>query len=97
MNERILMTQRKRKILNEECLAHGVAFHEVMGRSRKQPIAKARQSAMRRLRMELGLSLMSIGQYMNRDHTTVLHALRQPAPETRSVRTYRGWNLWLPE
>jgi chromosomal replication initiation ATPase DnaA len=39
---------------------------------------RARQAVMRRLRDD-GFAMAQIGRWMNRDHTTVLHAVRKGA------------------
>ncbi len=50
---------------------------DIIGRSRRKPIAAARQIAVYLCREILGASLMDIGMHFGgRDHTTILHACR---------------------
>jgi chromosomal replication initiator protein len=59
------------------CMAFGVSREEVMGRSRLQDVADARQVAMAFIRNKTKNSLKQIGDYFgNRDHGTVLFACR---------------------
>lgn len=57
---------------------YGVSVAEIKGSSRLAPIVAARWEAMRRLR-EQGFSFSSIGRLVNRNHATVMHALRSIA------------------
>ena len=55
----------------------GVTVQQLEGRSRKQPIATARQLAMHFIRdKNPTLSLASIGEMFGRDHATVIHAIK---------------------
>jgi chromosomal replication initiation ATPase DnaA len=54
----------------------------LLGRSRRSRVVKARRLLYRVLRDELGWSSTSIGRFANRDHTTILAALRSE-PRTR--------------
>ena len=57
------------------CNEHEVHPDDLLGPSRLRPIVRARQEAMWRLWADLGLSLPQIGGLLDRDHTTVLHAI----------------------
>lgn len=54
----------------------GVRITDVLSRNRSDPMVRARQAAMSVLRDVKGYSLPRIGRAFDRDHTTVLHALR---------------------
>ena len=58
--------------------AHGVTLEQMQGPQRYRPIVRARWALIAALR-ERGWSLLRIGRFMNRDHTTVLYALRREA------------------
>ena len=58
--------------------AHGVTLEQMQGPRRYRPIVRARWALIAALR-ERGWSLMRIGKFLNRDHTTVLYALRREA------------------
>ena len=49
---------------------------ELLGRTRTQPVAFARHSAVWVIRQRSSLSLPAIGRYFDRDHTTVLSSCR---------------------
>lgn len=55
----------------------GVTPTEMRGPRQTRAVAWARQAAMAAVREETPYSLPKIGRAFNRDHTTVLHALRQ--------------------
>jgi chromosomal replication initiation ATPase DnaA len=69
------MTPRVRRYAKEIGAQHGVPASEILGRSRFRQIVRARADVMRRLRAD-GFSLLQIGMWMKRDHTTVLHHIR---------------------
>jgi chromosomal replication initiator protein len=56
---------------------YGVNADELKGRSRQKQIVVPRQIAMYLLREDAHLSTPEIGRLLDRDHTTVLHALKQ--------------------
>ncbi len=56
----------------------GVSRRDMASKSRKQPIVSARHMAMYLLKKHLNLRYLEIGEALGgRDHSTVLHALRQ--------------------
>ncbi len=55
----------------------GISAEAILGDSRNQIVVLARQQAMWLAAKETGLSYVSIGKIFNRDHTTVLHAVRR--------------------
>ncbi|MBV9582819.1 MAG: chromosomal replication initiator protein DnaA [Chloroflexi bacterium] len=56
---------------------YGVNADDLKGKSRHKQIVEPRQMAMFLLREDAHLSSPDIGRLLNRDHTTVLHALKQ--------------------
>jgi hypothetical protein len=68
---------RIRDIIIQECLRTGIPLSVLIGPSRKQDIAHARQYAMWRCRTETTSSLTQIGLCFGKDHTTVLHAVKK--------------------
>ena len=64
-------------ITREVALRTGVPVEAMQGPSRVAWITEARHEAMCRCRHEAHCSLTIIGRYFNRDHTTVLHAIRK--------------------
>ena len=62
------------RIIDEVSNYFKLAPHEIVGRSRTQKIAQARQVAMYLLIYELGLSPTQVGRLLGgRDHATVIH------------------------
>ena len=55
---------------------YGITLADMQGPRRYRPIVRARWALIAALR-ERGWSLMRIGAFLNRDHTTVMYALRQ--------------------
>lgn len=70
-------TPRKHAILFVCAETYGVTIPEIMSRSRKEPIAHARQSAMFLMRERLEMSLPAIGRVFGRTHGAVLFATRR--------------------
>lgn len=68
---------RRREIAAQVCEQHGLTFNDLKGPRRTVKISLARHILMYRLRHELGISTPQIGQFLNRDHTSVLHALKR--------------------
>lgn len=65
------------KIVLEEAARARIGVNVLMGRSRMQHIAHARMRAMARVYEETMMSMPEVGRHFdNRDHTTVLHAVK---------------------
>ena len=67
------------ELIHAASLATGVPTKSLTGRSRIEPIAHARQLAMVLLRESTDLTLIEIGRIFNRDHGTVIHAIKAVA------------------
>lgn len=68
-----------RFILDLVCLKHGMGRKDILGPSHYYEICRVRYEFAWLLKFNMGLSLTRIGQILNRDHTTILHGLRQHA------------------
>lgn len=67
-------------VIEEVADRHGVPVEEVMGGRRDKRIAQARRASMAAIKARFpNDTLPMIGRLFNRDHTTVLHALRKGA------------------
>lgn len=64
-------------IIAEVCAQYGVSRGELTGHCRCRPLVAARHEAMRRIYEETGLTLARVGALFDRDHTTVIHAIRK--------------------
>jgi hypothetical protein len=54
-----------------------VPIADIFGRNRRPAIAAARHEAIWRVRLVTGWSLPRLGRFFKRDHTTVLHSIRE--------------------
>jgi tryptophanase len=54
----------------------GLTLDQLRSRDRRPQLVRVRQAVMRALHEQAGLSSVQIGRLLDRDHTTVLHALR---------------------
>lgn len=55
---------------------HGLSFEDIMGRSRRRPIAVARAEAMHKCRSLTKHSTPVIGRFFNCHHTTIHYAVK---------------------
>ncbi len=69
--------ERAKEIIAEEAARCGLTAEDLAADTRLRDCVAARDMAIYRVRKETGLSLPKIGAFFNRDHTTVLHALRK--------------------
>ena len=65
------------QILRECAREYGCTVSDMLGKCRNENIILARRKAMWRLHKRGTMSLTQIGRYLNKDHSTVLHALRK--------------------
>lgn len=67
-------------VIEEVAERHGVPLRHVLSRRRDRHIVAARHAAIRELRERFdGDSLPNIARLFNRDHTSIVHALRKKA------------------
>jgi chromosomal replication initiation ATPase DnaA len=90
-NKRIVETKQ---VVAAIAQRHGVTFNDIMGPSRKRNIVAARFEAIVTVAQLRHLwSLPEIGRFFgNRDHTTILHAIR-----TQAVKTGETIKGYTPE
>lgn len=71
---------RMAQIVSEVAAKHGLTVAELKGPGRAQRVSKPRQEAMHQMHSLKRWSLSQIGGALGgRDHTTVLHGVRQHA------------------
>ncbi len=70
---------RVRAIQEAICTVCGVSREDLLSPKRSSRVSHARQLAMYLAREETSISLAQIAREFNRDHTTVLHAIRTVA------------------
>lgn len=73
-------------IVRTTAQAFGFSVEDVLSSSRRQPLVLCRQISMYLCRQLTDLSLPKIGEYFNRDHTTVLHSVEKVKRILRSDR-----------
>lgn len=67
-----------RRIIADVALKHEVSVKQILGDDRQAPVIEARREAMSLVyRANPNWSLVKMGRFFNRDHTTILHALRK--------------------
>lgn len=64
-------------IIAATCRHYGLTLDELRGPKRESRITWPRQQAMKIIRDNTKLTFPQIGRIFNRDHTTVIHALRR--------------------
>lgn len=65
-----------KRIILQVCNRHGITYTEIISPRREVRLVRARHEAMWRLKNETAMSFPAIGRRFDRDHTTVLHAVR---------------------
>lgn len=63
-------------IINDYSRASGFTVEDLCSPKRTRAIAHVRQDCMLAIRRSTSLGLSQIGQFFNRDHTTVMHGIR---------------------
>lgn len=71
----LLMKVKADKILREVALKHAVTIADIRGPRRFIPLMRARREAMYRLHHEMSWSQIRVANYLNKDHSSVHHAL----------------------
>lgn len=71
------LSDQRKEILKLCCEEFGTSTEEILGNSRFQNIKKARWKAAWLLHQRGGMSIAGIGRYLNKDHSSILHALKK--------------------
>lgn len=80
-----------RQILHDTCQRHGLKAESVLGGRRYKPLVLCRREAAWLIAKETSLSLPQIAAIMNKDHTSILMAIRRQNEETgTNVRNCGG-------
>jgi chromosomal replication initiator protein len=77
-----IMTPRERhlRIIDHIASDYGYDRHEVIGKRRFKVLVEIRHECIKFFR-EQGFSTTEIGRILNRDHSTIVHALQKMAQE----------------
>lgn len=77
------MTPRQANLLEIEAIAkaHCFTLEDILGPRKFKPLVAVRRKCIVMLR-EKGHTTTGIGRIMNRDHTTIVHALQKSKAET---------------
>lgn len=81
-----------RKLIAQFAEKHGTTAETLRGKSRLRPIAYLRQECMAMLKKQTVLTLPEIGRLLNRDHTTVLHGIKQFKKRSRQGISHRAFS-----
>jgi chromosomal replication initiation ATPase DnaA len=65
------------EMINHWAAIRGFTFGDIRGKCRRKRLVAARHELARMLRDQYDLSLPEIGGLLNRDHTTILYAVRK--------------------
>jgi hypothetical protein len=74
---RSAVEEKARLVIERVGYAHGFTLPELRSTSRAADLVAARWAAAAAARSETEASLPQIGRLLNRDHSTILHALRK--------------------
>lgn len=69
---------------------YGVTLEDILGHSRKTSIVLARRKAAWLLYSRGKVSTTMVGDYLNKDHTTIIHALRRYEEDRARERAKRA-------
>ena len=70
------LTDRVAQVVTAFCKAFEVEVDGVLSHRRSRKFARPRQAAMHFLHIEMEMTTTPLGKMMDRDHTTVIHAVR---------------------
>lgn len=76
-------------VVESTASAYGVSAGDVLGRSRKEPIATARLATYYIMYHKHNASTTSIGELMGRDHSTVYTGIKRVGRRIRSDASFR--------
>lgn len=79
-----MVRAKMRQIVKDVALKHQMTVEELLSATRRVPIVKARQEAMYRIKIEIGCSLLELGRFFKKDHTTIMHAIERHAERIES-------------
>lgn len=65
-----------KQAINDVCKDYDITYEQIISPTRMRTVSLPRQVAMFKLH-QLGYSLVEIGKIFNKDHTTVIHAVRK--------------------
>ncbi len=86
-----MQPQIAKQIILETAQEMGVHAFDIIGATRVDAVSRARAVAMSRVADKTSLSTTQIGRIFNKDHSTVIHAVRRMNDETgQNVRNMGG-------
>ena len=76
------MTQREQNLAEIDAIAklHGYTVEDILSKRKPKPLVAARRECVVKMRGK-GYSTTQIGRIMNRDHSTIVHALQMSKAE----------------
>jgi hypothetical protein len=76
LGPRSSLTTRAEQVVRAFCKTFEVGVDGVLSHGRSRKLARPRQAAMHFLHVEMAMTTTPLGRMMNRDHTTVIHAVQ---------------------
>ena len=76
-------------ILEETARYYSLSVEEIVSKSRSRPLTTARHVAMYLVRECTGMSLIKIGEFFDRDHSTALHGINKIDEQMRDRGEWR--------
>jgi hypothetical protein len=80
-----------RFLLAYAALKHGVKEVDILGAAKPVEIVAARHDAIRLIYRHTQHSMPAVGKIFNRDHTTILHAIRKGGSTSKLVDQSQNW------
>jgi hypothetical protein len=71
------MDHKSESMVRIVCLTLGITKDDILGKNRLARVAKARHVCIWLLRDTFNMTLATIGAIFNRDHSTIVHSLKQ--------------------
>lgn len=78
------------RIIEATARSFWITVEDIQSRSRKEPVATARQVAMSLVRSQMGWTVIEVGKKFDRHHADVIHA-------TRRIKERRVNEKWLDD
>lgn len=90
LNEESPAVDTFEKIMDEVCRIYSVSREEIASKKRTMPVSQARRVAMYVIRTVMEMSLPTIGDKFNRDHSTVIYSINQVEIEMKENSFFKS-------
>lgn len=90
LNEESPTVDTFEKILDEVCRIYTVSREEISSKKRTMQVSQARRVAMYIVRTVMEMSLPTIGNHFNRDHSTVIYSIKEVEEEMKENSYFKA-------